>query len=121
MQSELEHLHKALGDPKRPVMAVVGGAKVSTKIALLEHLVDKVDMLVIGGAMANTFLAAEGIKVGKSLYEKDQLDTASRIVKARDRDRHDPAPADRCGGGEGIQGQRAPPHGERARSRRRTR
>ena len=69
MQSELEHLHKALGDPKRPVMAVVGGAKVSTKIALIEHLMDKVDILVIGGAMANTFLAAEDIKVGKSLYE----------------------------------------------------
>ncbi len=81
MQSELEHLHKALSDPKRPVMAVVGGAKVSTKIALIEHLMEKVDILVIGGAMANTFLAAEDIKVGKSLYEKDQLDTASRIVK----------------------------------------
>lgn len=81
MQSELEHLHKALSDPKRPVMAVVGGAKVSTKIALIEHLMEKVDILVIGGAMANTFLAAGDIKVGKSLYEKDQLDTASRIVK----------------------------------------
>ena len=82
MQSELEHLHKALGDPKRPVMAVVGGAKVSTKIALLEHLVDKVDMLVIGGAMANTFLAAEGIDVGKSLYESRSGRDRQRIVKA---------------------------------------
>jgi phosphoglycerate kinase len=80
MQSELEHLHKALSDPKRPVMAVVGGAKVSTKLALIENLMDKVDVIVIGGAMANTFLAAEDIKVGKSLYEEDQLETASRIV-----------------------------------------
>ena len=80
MQAELEHLDKALGDPERPVMAVVGGAKVSTKIELLENLLSKVDMLVIGGAMANTFFAAERREVGKSLYEKDQLETALRIV-----------------------------------------
>ena len=80
MQAELEHLAKALDDPQRPVMAVVGGAKVSTKIALLENLISKVDMLVIGGAMANTFFAAEGRDVGKSLYEKDQIDTALRII-----------------------------------------
>ena len=61
MQAELTHLEKALGNPERPLMAVVGGAKVSTKIALLENLVAKVETLVIGGAMANTFLAAEGI------------------------------------------------------------
>jgi phosphoglycerate kinase len=80
MQAELEHLNKALGDPQRPVMAVVGGAKVSTKIDLLENLLSKVDMLVIGGAMANTFFAAERREVGKSLYEKDQLETALRII-----------------------------------------
>lgn len=80
MEAELMHLHMALGDPKRPVMAVIGGAKVSTKIALLEHLMEKVDVLAIGGAMANTFLAAEGVTVGKSLYEQDQLETANRIV-----------------------------------------
>ena len=80
MQAELLHLHQALDDPKRPVMAVVGGAKVSTKIALIEHLMEKVDILLIGGAMANTFLAAEGIAVGKSLYEADHLETARRIV-----------------------------------------
>lgn len=80
MQSELEHLHKALGDPEKPVMAVIGGAKVSTKIALLENLLDKVDTLVIGGAMANTFFAAERREVGKSLYEKDQIETARRIM-----------------------------------------
>jgi phosphoglycerate kinase len=80
MEAELTHLDKALGDPERPVMAVVGGAKVSTKIALLENLVAKVETLVIGGAMANTFLAAQGIDVGKSLYEKDQIETAQRIL-----------------------------------------
>src|SRR5258706_3040081 len=80
MQQELSHLDKALGDPQRPVMAVVGGAKVSSKIALLENLVKRVETLVIGGAMANTFLAAEGIAVGKSLYEPDHLDTARRVI-----------------------------------------
>jgi phosphoglycerate kinase len=79
MQDELLHLHKALDRPKRPVLAVIGGAKVSTKIALIENLLKKVDILVIGGAMANTFLAAEDIDVGKSLYEADQLGTAKRI------------------------------------------
>ncbi|MCF8706955.1 phosphoglycerate kinase [Rhizorhapis sp. SPR117] len=79
MQDELLHLHKALDQPKRPVLAVIGGAKVSTKIALIENLLKKVDILVIGGAMANTFLAAEEINVGKSLYEANQLGTAKRI------------------------------------------
>jgi phosphoglycerate kinase len=80
MELELTHLNKALGDPERPVMAVIGGAKVSTKIALLENLVKRVETLVIGGAMANTFLAAEGIDVGKSLYEADHLETARRVI-----------------------------------------
>ncbi|MDE2463105.1 MAG: phosphoglycerate kinase [Alphaproteobacteria bacterium] len=80
MQAELVHLAAALDDPKHPVIAVVGGAKVSSKIAVIEHLMDKVDVLVIGGAMANTFLAAEDIAVGRSLYEPDQLKTAQRIV-----------------------------------------
>src|ERR1700744_165288 len=80
MEAELSHLHKALDAPQRPVMAVVGGAKVSTKIALLENLIKRVDMLVIGGAMANTFLAANGIPVGKSLYEADHFETARRIM-----------------------------------------
>jgi phosphoglycerate kinase len=82
MQAELEHLSKALENPERPLMAVVGGAKVSTKIALLENLVKRVDVLVIGGAMANTFLAAQGHGIGKSLAERDQLDTANRILAA---------------------------------------
>jgi len=82
MQAELSHLEKALGNPERPLLAVVGGAKVSTKIALLENLVARVETLVIGGAMANTFLAAEGVKVGKSLYEPDHMETARKIVHA---------------------------------------
>ncbi len=80
MQAELTHLQKALGNPERPVLAVVGGAKVSTKIALLENLVTRVETLVIGGAMANTFLAAQGIGVGKSLYEPDHLETARKVI-----------------------------------------
>jgi phosphoglycerate kinase len=81
MQAELTHLQKALGNPERPLMAVVGGAKVSTKIELLENLVKRVQTLVIGGAMANTFLAAQGIAVGKSLYEADHLETARKVMR----------------------------------------
>ena len=80
MQAELEALDKALGNPKRPVCAVVGGAKVSTKLDLLGNLSKKVDYLVIGGGMANTFLAAQGVAVGKSLCEHDLADTAREIV-----------------------------------------
>jgi phosphoglycerate kinase len=80
MQAELTHLQKALGNPERPLMAVVGGAKVSTKIELLENLVKRVETLVIGGAMANTFLAAQGVAVGKSLYEADHLETARKVI-----------------------------------------
>ncbi|GEP61838.1 phosphoglycerate kinase [Reyranella soli] len=80
MQAELEALDKALGNPKRPVCAVVGGAKVSTKLDLLGNLVGKVGKLIIGGGMANTFLAAQGIKIGKSLAEKDLADTAREIM-----------------------------------------
>ena len=82
MEAELSHLHKALDHPVRPLMAVVGGAKVSTKIDLLGNLIKRVDVLVIGGGMANTFLAAQGIEVGKSLCERDQLQTARDILKA---------------------------------------
>ena len=81
MEAELKALETALGTPRRPVLAVVGGAKVSSKIDLLENLVAKVDMLVIGGGMANTFLAAKGIAVGKSLCEHDLADTARRIME----------------------------------------
>ncbi|MCR9123448.1 MAG: phosphoglycerate kinase [Phyllobacteriaceae bacterium] len=80
MQAELEALEKGLGNPQKPVVAIVGGAKVSTKIDLLENLVAKVDALVIGGGMANTFLAAKGVDVGKSLCEHDLTDTANAIL-----------------------------------------
>ena len=80
MEGELTHLHRALDRPERPLMAVVGGAKISTKIALLGNLVKRVDVLVIGGGMANTFLAARGCEVGKSLCERDQLETAREII-----------------------------------------
>ena len=80
MQAEIEALAKALEQPERPVLAVVGGAKVSSKLELLGNLVKKVDILVIGGGMANTFLAALGKKVGKSLCEHDLLDTARSVL-----------------------------------------
>jgi phosphoglycerate kinase len=80
MQAELTALEAALGSPARPVMAIVAGSKVSTKLDLLNNLVGKVDMLVIGGAMANTFLAAQGHDVGKSLQEKDLHETALKIL-----------------------------------------
>ncbi len=84
MEAELRHLEKALTTPERPVLAVVGGAKVSSKIELLENLVGKVQTLVIGGAMANTFLAAKGISVGKSLVEPDYLETARKVMVMAD-------------------------------------
>jgi phosphoglycerate kinase len=80
MQAELEALGKALEHPQRPVIAIVGGAKVSTKLDLLENLVTKVQALVIGGAMANTFMYAQGVNVQKSLAEKDMAETARRIL-----------------------------------------
>lgn len=85
MQMELEALALALGAPARPVAAIVGGAKVSTKLDLLGNLVNKVDVLIIGGGMANTFLFAEGKRVGKSLCEKDLADTARSIAAAAEK------------------------------------
>ena len=81
MQAELEALGKALDNPVRPLMAVVGGAKISTKLELIGNLIIKVDILAIGGGMANTFLAAGGKEIGKSLCEKDLLDTARSILR----------------------------------------
>jgi phosphoglycerate kinase len=80
MEAELKALNAALGDPERPVAAVVGGAKVSTKLDLLGNLVEQVDHLIIGGGMANTFLVAQGIEVGKSLAEREMADTAREIL-----------------------------------------
>ncbi|HEY1075715.1 MAG TPA: phosphoglycerate kinase [Fontimonas sp.] len=86
LAAELEALGKALATPKRPLAVIVGGSKVSTKLDLLNSLADKADQLIIGGGIANTFLAAAGYNVGKSLYEKDMLDTAKAVlakIKAR--------------------------------------
>jgi phosphoglycerate kinase len=86
MEAELDALERALGNPERPVAAVVGGAKVSTKLDVLTHLVAKVDQLIIGGGMANTFLAARGLNMQDSLVEKDALETAKSILgKAGDK------------------------------------
>ncbi len=85
MEAELTALEKALGKPEHPVAAVVGGAKVSTKLDVLKHLVGKVDHLIIGGGMANTFLAARGVKVGKSLCEHDLTPTADEILDNADK------------------------------------
>lgn len=84
MEAELKALESALGNPQHPVAAVVGGAKVSTKLDVLNNLVRKVDHLIIGGGMANTFLAARGVNVGKSLCEHDLADTANAIMEAAD-------------------------------------
>lgn len=81
MEAELKALDAALGNPQRPVAAVVGGAKVSTKLDLLTNLIEKVDHLIIGGGMANTFLVAKGVEVGKSLAERDMADTARAIIE----------------------------------------
>ena len=111
MQAELEALDKALGNPKRPVCAVVGGAKVSTKLDLLGNLVGKVGKLIIGGGMANTFLQAQGIKVGKSLSEKDLATTALRDPgQGEGRQLRGPA-AGRRRGRRRIQGRCAEPGG----------
>ena len=85
MEAELKALEAALGNPEHPVAAVVGGAKVSSKLDVLTNLVAKVDHLIIGGGMANTFLAARGINVGKSLCEHDLADTANAILDAADK------------------------------------
>jgi phosphoglycerate kinase len=89
MEKEISALEKALANPERPLVAVVGGAKVSTKIELLQNLVEKVDALIIGGAMANTFLLAKHFNVGKSLAEPDHAGTARRIMSAGERSGHE--------------------------------
>jgi phosphoglycerate kinase len=81
LSRELEALHRALKEPERPLLAIVGGAKVSTKLAVLDSLLDKVDQLIVGGGIANTFIAASGYDVGKSLYEPDLLHDAQRLIQ----------------------------------------
>ena len=91
LMAEVEALQQALGKPARPLVAIVGGSKVSTKLDLLESLVTKVDQLVVGGGIANTFLAAAGKEIGKSLVERDMLDIAKRLISG---DAHIPIPVD---------------------------
>jgi phosphoglycerate kinase len=81
LSRELDALHKALQEPRRPMLAIVGGSKVSTKLSVLETLLDKVDELIVGGGIANTFIAASGYGVGKSLYEPDLIHEAQRLIK----------------------------------------
>ena len=93
--SELEAIHKIMEKPAHPVVAIIGGSKVSTKLALLESLVKKVDALIIGGGIANTFLAAEGYTVGRSLHEPDLIDEAERLTQeAKNRNAEIPLPID---------------------------
>ncbi|MDB2414955.1 phosphoglycerate kinase [Rickettsiales bacterium] len=80
LQEEIENLEKVLNNPKKPMAAIVGGSKVSTKLDLLNAVIKKVECLIIGGAMANTFLAAQGHDIGKSLHEPDLMDTAKQII-----------------------------------------
>ena len=92
---ELDALERALKEPARPLVAVVGGSKVSTKLTVLEALLEKVDQLIVGGGIANTFLAATGVAVGKSLHEAEMLDVARRLMdKARSRGAAIPLPTD---------------------------
>ncbi|GGD44207.1 phosphoglycerate kinase [Pseudoxanthomonas indica] len=95
LMAELDALAKALKEPARPLLAIVAGSKVSTKLELLSNLVGKVDQLIVGGGIANTFIAASGHKVGKSLYEADLLDTARQIMAdAKARGADIPVPVD---------------------------
>ena len=93
--AELDALGKALEKPARPLLAIVAGSKVSTKLSLLENLIGKVDQLIVGGGIANTFIAAAGFGVGKSLVEMDLLDVARKIIAdAKARGGDVPIPAD---------------------------
>jgi len=95
LHGELEALRKALLEPQRPLLAIVGGSKVSTKLGVLDHLLDKVDQLIVGGGIANTFIAASGYEVGKSLYEPDLLAAAQALIrKAHDNGGSIPIPSD---------------------------
>lgn len=95
LAAELDALGQVLGDPARPLLAIVGGSKVSTKLQLLNNLLDRVDQLIVGGGIANTFIAAAGHRVGKSLYERDLVATAREVMAAaRQRGGEIPVPVD---------------------------
>lgn len=111
MVAELEAFAKALDNPQRPFDAIIGGSKVSTKLALLENLLNKVDALIVGGGIANTFLAAEGYKVGKSLYEPELIPDAKKIIeKAKALGKELPLPVDVVTAKELAPGQKATVH-----------
>jgi len=95
LANELDALAKALNEPAAPMLAIVGGAKVSTKLTVLDSMLDKVDQLIVGGGIANTFIAAEGYNVGKSLYEPDLIDDAKALIlKAKQKGAQIPVPTD---------------------------
>ncbi len=95
LAAEIKALRKALADPARPLVAIVGGSKVSTKLQVLEALIDKVDQLIVGGGIANTFLAAAGYRIGQSLHEPDLVDEARQLIqRAQDRGASIPLPTD---------------------------
>lgn len=111
MMAELHAFGKVLDKPERPFVAIIGGSKVSTKLALLENLLDKVDSLIVGGGIANTFLAAAGYSVGKSLYEPDLIPEAKKIMeKAKSLHKELPLPLDVVTAGELAPGQKASIH-----------
>lgn len=111
MEAELEAFGKVLDNPARPLDAIIGGSKVSTKLQLLENLLNKVDALIVGGGIANTFLAASGYDVGKSLYEPELIDEAKKIMaKARDLGKEFPLPVDVVTARELAPGQKAAVH-----------
>ena len=85
LKDEIDYFNKAMKDPARPLAAIIGGAKVSDKIGVLENLVDTVNMLIIGGGMAFTFLKARGLEIGRSICENDMLDKAKSIMTASER------------------------------------
>ena len=116
MQAELDALEKALVAPQRPLAAIVGGAKVSTKLELLGNLIAKVNVLIIGGGMANTFLLALGKNIGKSLAERDLVATARDILIEGEGHRLRDRAAGRCGGGAQVRGQCALAGGRRRRA-----
>lgn len=111
LQAELEAFDKVLDNPARPLIAIIGGAKVSTKLSLLENLLNKVDVLIVGGGIANTFLAAAGYMVGKSLYEEDLVPEAKKVMElAKTLNKELPLPVDVITAEELAPGQRAMLH-----------
>ena len=105
LQTEMEYFHKSMDEPVRPLVAIVGGAKVSSKLGALENMLDRVDRMIIGGAMANTFLKSQGFEVGASKVEDDLLETARRLsARRRGKGRQTLSARRFCGGGQFFPG-----------------